>query len=393
MIIELGQFLPPAFAMQNAEAGGSGPRGKRAAEGSSEGEPDAKRGLTAHKSIQVALRAMNIGEVRVQEIIALIYLRPLYKAFLIDGDQEAKDYLDSTPLHKTAWDDELEVAKLLLDRGAKVDALDQSGDTPLTKAVEYGRLKLVRLFLDRGADLNAARAHKSLDDLLRLAVGESTPEVAELLLDRGANVNSMDENGKTPLYWTAISDHPEATVKLLLDRGAQVNTPGVDGKTPLYHHAFHGNSESVKLLLDRGAQVDTPDVDGKTPLDAAKEGGEEWQETCGPSHEALLRFQNIIDLLEHQTAFHQRDAVALTSYIHQGKSIDLDLMQANLIHTAYDEDKMRTFLEALRAEANLKAAPAELEVTAVLKGTDQRYNAEAAKSKVIELVQSWILIQ
>ncbi|QOJ78899.1 ankyrin repeat domain-containing protein [Infirmifilum lucidum] len=62
-------------------------------------------------------------------------------------------------------------------------------------------------------------------------------------------------------------------VKELLDRGADVNTRDKYGWTPLHYAADGGHLEVARLLLDRGADVNTRDNDGRTPLDLARAMG------------------------------------------------------------------------------------------------------------------------
>jgi ankyrin repeat protein len=81
-----------------------------------------------------------------------------------------------------------------------------------------------------------------------------------LLLDKGANIESKNKHGWTPLSQAAMNGY-EAVVKLLLDRGANIECNGSeDGRTPLSQVAV------VKLLLDKGTNVESRDNSGWTPL-------------------------------------------------------------------------------------------------------------------------------
>ena len=69
----------------------------------------------------------------------------------------------------------------------------------------------------------------------------------KLLLDSRGDVNARNKRKSTPLHW-AIAN--EAKVRMLLDRGADVNAPQIDGRTPLYNAASAANAdEIVKQLL------------------------------------------------------------------------------------------------------------------------------------------------
>jgi len=85
------------------------------------------------------------------------------------------------------------------------------------------------------------------------------------LIDAGANFESKDEDGRTPLWWAAANGH-EAVVQLLLDRGAGVESKDKDGQTPLQCATQNGHEDVVKLLLEKGTDVESKDDCGRTPL-------------------------------------------------------------------------------------------------------------------------------
>ena len=79
-------------------------------------------------------------------------------------------------------------------------------------------------------------------------------------------VDSKDRYGRTPLWWAAENGH-EAVVELLVEKGADVNSKeDRDGRTPLWWAAENGHEEVVKLLLEKGADVDSKDEYSRTPL-------------------------------------------------------------------------------------------------------------------------------
>jgi ankyrin repeat protein len=72
--------------------------------------------------------------------------------------------------------------------------------------------------------------------------------VVKLLLEKGAELESKDEDwGQTPLSWAAGSGH-EAVVKLLLEKGAELESKDKYGQTPLSWAARSGHEAVVKLL-------------------------------------------------------------------------------------------------------------------------------------------------
>ena len=105
--------------------------------------------------------------------------------------------------------------------------------------------------------------------------GRRTTDV-EKLLANGAEVNSMDKEGRTPLHHVAFLGHIE-TAKVLIDHGANVNAMDDEGEIPLHLAAEGGWPEIIKLLLDAGADINTKTNEGKTPLDYVNQNISYWE--------------------------------------------------------------------------------------------------------------------
>ncbi len=124
-----------------------------------------------------------------------------------------------TPLHWAAFTKQTDYARVLLDAGAEVDARDEEGRTPLRHIGGRISLETARLLLERGADPNLAdfeRGWTSLHD----AAFWGKPDVADLLLDKGADVNARDKQGRTPLALANEKGH-QAVAEVLRDSGAE----------------------------------------------------------------------------------------------------------------------------------------------------------------------------
>ena len=83
-----------------------------------------------------------------------------------------------------------------------------------------------------------------------------------------ANVNQVDNQGRTPLYWASKYGSIE-WVKSLLNKGAKINKAEKNGKTPLYVASEEGKKDVVKLLLNRGVNVTQAEKNGVMPLNVA----------------------------------------------------------------------------------------------------------------------------
>lgn len=104
-----------------------------------------------------------------------------------------------------------------------------------------------------------AEASSKDDDretLLHVAAAKSGHDaVVKLLLDKGASLNTTDENNQTALHWAAKNGH-DAVVKLLLDKGVNLYAKDTNNQTPLSLAAAGGHEAVVKLLLEKGARSD-----------------------------------------------------------------------------------------------------------------------------------------
>ncbi|CAD7694796.1 unnamed protein product [Ostreobium quekettii] len=108
--------------------------------------------------------------------------------------------------------------------------------------------------------------------LLDAAADGDVDEVKQLLED-GADVNTTDDSGNTPLILGAISGSSEV-VRVLLEAGTDINAQGEIEGTALRLAAPLGNATIVELLVVEGADTEIPDEDGITPLYAAVDAEE-----------------------------------------------------------------------------------------------------------------------
>lgn len=191
--------------------------------------------------------------------------------FLLDNgaDINAKDNFGFTALMSAAMEGHADTVKLLLDRDADINAQNTDGFTALIEAAARGRTDAVKLLLDKGADVNVKNNLQG-DTALILAAGAwgqyplfdeprnpleleriYTP-VAELLLNKGANVNAKNDNGDTALI-SAARNGNIAIVKLLLAKGADINIQDNHSFTALTAAAANGQLAIDILLRQAGA--------------------------------------------------------------------------------------------------------------------------------------------
>jgi len=228
------------------------------------------------------------------------------------SDVQQADVNGITPLLMAITNNHLDTAKFLLENGAGPNAADWWGRTPLYAAIEirnrdYGRnneheidrpaaLEVVKMLLDRGANVNARtkevpptrRFVLPLGDLSWVDFTGQTPflraalagdiTVMRLLLEKGADPNIATFAGTTPLMaasgvnwmtgqtFTESKESSLAAIQLCLDKGADVNAKNSMGVTAVIGAANRGADEILEFLVKKGARLDVKDKEGRTPL-------------------------------------------------------------------------------------------------------------------------------
>ena len=194
--------------------------------------------------------------------------------------QDPQDYNDSwegdshysPALERAVIEGHLPIMRLLLDRGADVNASGTQGHTLLQIAVARGHENVVNLLHAKGANVNAAAGH--CGTALTMAIKFDRHQLVEMLLDEGAEVNAtgVASGGTWPLaLWVAVSRDDLRLVKLLICRGADVNINSFDCP-PLQIACFSGKYHMVQSLLEAGANINAKGGRYGTALMAAAWG-------------------------------------------------------------------------------------------------------------------------
>lgn len=192
------------------------------------------------------------------------------KGIMVDTVGQAK----CTPLWLAASNGHVEVARLLVQNRSNVEAEQTTtGKRPLCVAARNGHVAMVDFLLQIGADPES-RDYLGRTPLL-WAVRTGQEEVTKMLVQH-ADLETWDFSGYTPLSMAAEHGHG-SIVSLLLDRGSDIDASGTD-ETPLSAAASNGRRAIVKLLLDRGAHIESQSGNGIAPLSCAAESG--YKETA-----------------------------------------------------------------------------------------------------------------
>jgi ankyrin repeat protein len=158
-----------------------------------------------------------------------------------------------------------DIVEILLEAGAPVNPSQTALWPPLSDAAFSKHFDIMKLLLQSGARVDALDHH---GDTLLVSTGFFDPGVTMILLEAGANPNASDREGQTPLMKASARGFQQA-VKILLDHHADVNQKDVKGRTALMHAAASYFSDAIPVLLENGADPNARDKEGKSALDLA----------------------------------------------------------------------------------------------------------------------------
>jgi ankyrin repeat protein len=189
---------------------------------------------------------------------------------------DARDRLGARPLSHAARSGHLEMVDLLLARGAPIDARNLAGATALYVAAERGQTAVVQRLIDKGADADIKG--RSGTSPVAAASFAGRNQVVRMLLAHGADARAVDDTGKPPVVYAAASGSLDI-VRQLLTQNIDVNARYANDLTLLMWAAGPDQSVAepqalavVSYLVDAGAHVDDRDARGRTALMTAAEG-------------------------------------------------------------------------------------------------------------------------
>jgi ankyrin repeat protein len=183
------------------------------------------------------------------------------------GGMESWGFLRKTLAEAIAADDKTAIGREIKNvKAEKINNLYQ-GRTVLIWAAYKNNTEAVKTLLDKGADVNKVDDDKRT--ALMLAVDNNNLKMVQDLLENGADVNIQDKNGSKPMEVAVIKNYLKMVQVLLDNSGVNINEVYILGNTALMLAVDNNNLEIVNALLDKGADVNMVnmvDYDKRTAL-------------------------------------------------------------------------------------------------------------------------------
>ncbi|HTH37632.1 MAG TPA: ankyrin repeat domain-containing protein [Pyrinomonadaceae bacterium] len=201
-----------------------------------------------------------------------------------------------SPLNQAIENDDIDAFREAIAGGERVNfkEKDNGNITPLFVAVDNGNVEMARMLLDLGAKVNARDSQRQTP--LMLLDDDSNAQMVELLLQFGAKIDLEDKEGNTALILAAENAEAEV-VEALLKGGPDVNATNDEGQTALMNAAYVDDLETVRLLLNAGADVKAKNDDGETAWDQTSE---KEIEDLLVSFGAVTKEKNPDDMEDHE---------------------------------------------------------------------------------------------
>ena len=339
---------------------------------------------------------------------------------LLDGgaDVNAREkYKGQTALMWAAAEHHPEVVKLLLDHGADWKVLSSDHETKMPKlsaassvtpmargglaafhfAAREGDEAAALVMLNAGVDINQLDVDKT--SVLVASLLNKKYTFAKFLLDRGANPNLADVNGRTALYaaidmrnedYSAMPAHPAMDsmsdleiIQALLAKGANPNATltqrlpgrsGMDsgdtslgeGTTPLMRAARGGDAQVMRLLLKSGADPKLETKEGNTALMFAAGVGYRDKNTSGTESQALEALQVAAEQGEDINRANTRGETALHGAANRGADTIVEFLVAHGAKLDVRSKQGFTALDIAMGKSSFGALPVPHDSTVAL---------------------------
>jgi len=188
------------------------------------------------------------------------------------ADINIRDAINNTALHYAAESCSVGIIKFLIDKGLSVNLTNTENSTPLHISVQFGHLEATKTLVGKGATMDNTNEYGVT--ALMIAAIHCKLEFFRYLTEKGADINvpNAKHNNNTAVHYAAASGSVDI-IKLLLDKRMSVNLTNTEDSTPLHITAEFGHLEATKALVERGAAINNTNEYGATALMVAADLG------------------------------------------------------------------------------------------------------------------------
>ena len=267
----------------------------------------------------------------------------LTKILIQVQDTNTIDNKSWSQLHRAIFDDNIDLAKILIENGADINYSPEFKQAPLYYAVEQNNYELVKLLIESGANVNkrlydhmidrgtalsaairqnnlamvkllcdnGATIHINNNDnnnydnsncTIALAISWDCPNIALYLLDQYQDINeTLGQTGAQKLFKLAVKKMNPTIVRYLLAENVNLNKTDSNGQNALFECTidsadFHNKYLMAKFLIDNGIDVNCQDSTGSTPLSISMERSQFNRDVDYPFHLVKLLLENGADI-------------------------------------------------------------------------------------------------
>ena len=270
----------------------------------------------------------------------------------------------TTPLHLAARDGELEIVKILVENGARINIRNREGETPLYLAASRGRNEVTEYLLDKGAFVSCPENNMNRTGLHNAVINGYTP-IVDMLLEKGADVSLADMYGKTPLdyafnagfdkigYKLLVAGADDADLKNLIDQPNLLTRDLLQKEAVIWHLGHSGwavKTQNHLLVFDYWLNPEQP-----LPEQASLAGGyivpaelRDFNVEVFASHghgdhynDSIFNWRNSVPDINYVMGFRPRGIEDEYTYIGPRQERDVDDIK---IHTLRSTDAGVAFL-------------------------------------------------
>jgi len=178
---------------------------------------------------------------------------------------------DTEALHEAVKKNSISEINSLIEKGVDINAKNQNNATPVDVALCNGYYEVAKLLIEKGAKVDEAAVFNGqtvLQRVICIATSPNYEETAIFMIKKGYSINVKDDLGKTSLHYAAEIRFTEIS-RLLIEKGVDVNAKDNAGNTPLHNAATNNCIEIAKLLIEKGADINAVSQSGNSPLNNA----------------------------------------------------------------------------------------------------------------------------